>query len=182
MSKLIFIVGGCRSGKTSYAIKLAKAYKKVVYLATAQTLDEEMVKRAKKHRQNRPAHWMTIEEPLNLKDKLLELDTSTDIVIIDCLTLYLSNLIFKEKDDFLDTQQQDKVEKEITKNIRHLLQVTKKIKPIVVIISNDTGLGIVPADPLSRFFRDMSGFINQITADQADEVYKMEVGIPIKIK
>ncbi|MGA1870671.1 MAG: bifunctional adenosylcobinamide kinase/adenosylcobinamide-phosphate guanylyltransferase [bacterium] len=175
MSRLIFIVGGCRSGKTSYCIKLAEKYEKVVYLATAQILDSEMQDRVRKHQEDRPSHWTTVEEPIKIDNRLLELDKSTQIVIIDCLTLYLSNLILMH-------EASEKPEEKIMHTIQELLRTIKQIDPIVAIISNDTGSGIVPDNQLARQFRDISGFMNQLVAREADEVYKMEVGIPLRLK
>ena len=175
MSKLIFIVGGCRSGKTSYCMKLAGKYEKVVYLATAQILDSEMQERVRKHQEDRPSHWTTVEEPIKIDNRLRQLDNSTQIVIIDCLTLYLSNLLLMHKD-------LEKPEDIIMNNIQDLLHTIKQIEPIVAIISNDTGSGIVPNNRLARLFRDISGFINQLVAKESDEVYKMEVGIPLRLK
>jgi adenosylcobinamide kinase/adenosylcobinamide-phosphate guanylyltransferase len=182
VSRLIFIVGGCRSGKSAYAHKLACAYARVAYLATAVAQDTEMLRRIADHRRVRPAHWLTIEEPLKIAAALKELDEGLEAVILDCLTLYLNNLITAS--GIIDKAPADYTEYKnpITQQLDEIIHSAKNINPVVIIVSNELGTGIVPPDPVSRFFRDMMGLMNQRLAQEADEVYKLEVGIPVKLK
>lgn len=171
MGKLIFILGGARSGKSSFALEIAKKCKRVVFVATAQALDREMVKRIKLHKESRPGHWDTIEEPRNIEAVLKKIKNKYDCVIIDCLTLLISNLI-------LSGLAQEAIKGKINK----LMLVFKKINCKVIVVSNEVGFGIVPDNKLGRDFRDMSGKINQIVAKESDRVIFMVAGLPLKIK
>lgn len=172
MGRFIFILGGARSGKSSYALKLAKeTSRKVVYIATAEIGDSEMHKRINKHKDSRPKYWKTIEEPLNLLDALNECKDKCEVIIIDCLTLFLSNLMHKG----LKTEM-------LTKTIKDLTRCIAGGQKTVLLISNEVGLGIVPENKLAREFRDIAGLANQIIAQEADEVVFIQAGIPIKLK
>jgi len=176
MGQIILVVGGCRSGKTAFSQSLAGDCQEVVYLATARAGDEEMRQRIAEHQRQRPSHWQTVEAHQNMAVSLQELPPQTEVVVIDCLTLYLNNFILER--DFTKQQCRREWEQELTR----LLGVAQKIKPRVVFVSNEVGQGIVPDTPLARFYRDLHGAMNQAVARVADQVYKMEVGIPIKIK
>lgn len=171
MAKIIFIVGGARSGKSSHALALAKEYKKVAFVATCQGLDEEMKKRIRCHQATRPKQWTTMEEPKEVASLLANVKDEFNCILIDCLTLLVSNLIL---DGYC--------EKEILNKIQDLLNVLKKKKCVIIIVSNEVGLGIVPDNKLGRDFRDTAGKANQIVAQEADEVFFTVSGIPIKIK
>jgi len=173
MSKIILVLGGARSGKSRYAADLAKSIdKKTVFIATATALDEEMKERIRLHKVSRPKNWGLIEEPLNLSKALLGLKLVYDTVLIDCMGLWVSNLLMANMKD----GQIEKKIKELTKSIL-------KIKTgQVIIVSNEVGAGLVPADPVSRRFRDLVGLANQIMASAADEVIMMQAGIPVRIK
>jgi len=173
MSKMIFVFGGARSGKSRYAVEAAKKYgKNTVFIATATALDDEMKERIRLHKVSRPKVWGLIEEPVNLSDTVSGLKPIYDAAIIDCVGLWVSNLLMADMEDG-----------EIEKKIRKLGASIRKAKAgTVIIVSNEVGEGIVPGDPLSRRFRDMVGLANQIIAAKADEVIMMKVGIPVKIK
>ncbi len=173
MSKIIFVFGGARSGKSRYALELAKKYrKKTVFIATATALDDEMKERIRLHKVSRPKGWGLIEEPVNLSDTVLGLKPIYDAAIIDCVGLWVSNLLMANVKDG-----------DIEKRIKELGANIRKAKTdIVIIVSNEVGEGIVPGDPLSRRFRDLVGLANQIIAAKADEVIMMKAGIPVKIK
>lgn len=174
MGEIILVVGGGRSGKTAFSQELADNHQEVVYLATAQAGDEEMAERIENHKKNRPGHWHTIEAPTNMLSSLNNLPEKTEIVIIDCLTLYLNNFILK--------REIPQCKNEWEQELNSLLDVAKRIKPTLIFVSNEVGQGIVPASALSRFYRDLHGAMNQTVARAANHVYKMEVGIPVKIK
>ncbi len=182
MSDLILVVGGARSGKSAYAQELAGAYQNVAYLATATAGDEEMSRRIAHHRRQRPARWLTVEEPLDLTGAIEKLNNTVDVIIIDCLTLYLNNFIYNTDFKPDNTENHAECERLLNLELDKLINATKRIKPALIAVSNELGTGLVPADPLSRFFRDLSGLMNQKMAYAAACVYKLEVGIPVRLK
>jgi adenosylcobinamide kinase/adenosylcobinamide-phosphate guanylyltransferase len=171
MGKITFILGGARSGKSTFALKLAKKCKNVAFIATCEALDEEMIERIRLHKESRPRHWQTFEESRDVAKKLEKIDNKFDCIVIDCLTLLVSNLL-------LDKFSAKKIEA----RIEGLLKDLKKKKAKAIIVSNEVGLGLVPHTKLGRDFRDIAGRINQVVAKDADEVYFMVSGIPAKIK
>lgn len=172
MGKLIFVTGGARSGKSQFAQELAdNLSKKVTYIATAQALDPEMRVRIKVHQKNRPAHWKTFERPKNIARILSQLNKNTEVILLDCLTLLISNLLLSGQ-----------AQKSILEEIVQIVQTTKAIDPAVLVVSNEVGMGIVPDNPVGRTFRDLLGRANQIMAKEADEVYFLVSGIANKIK
>ena len=174
MAKIIFITGGARSGKGSFAEKLASALgKDVVFLATAEALDKEMADRIKKHKSKRSRAWKTVEEPINI-NILNKFKNFEGAVILDCVTLWMSNMIHK----FGIKEAEDR----ILEDTRTLLKTVKTFKFTLIVVSNELGMGIVPENKLAREFRDIAGRCNQIIARMADEVYFMISGIELKIK
>jgi adenosylcobinamide kinase/adenosylcobinamide-phosphate guanylyltransferase len=172
MEKFIFVVGGAKSGKSRYAVNLAKAFKgSVVFIATATSSDEEMKQRIKLHKNSRPTHWKLIEEGKDISAVLPELKEKYEVVLIDCLGLLISNLLAENLRD-----------KEIEKRIKNLIGIVRKVKLITILVSNEVGSGIVPRNPLARRFRDLLGSANQMIAEEADEVVFMQSGIPVTIK
>ena len=172
MTKFIFILGGARSGKSHYAIKLAKGLsRKVAYIATCTHLDKEMKERIKLHKNSRPRHWKVVEEGKEISSTLNKLKNRYDIVIIDCLGLFVSNLL---SENLKDSQ--------ILIVLRNLAQCISKSEDLTILVSNEVGSGIVPENPLARRFRDLLGLANQTMAKNADEVIFMQSGIPIMIK
>jgi len=173
MNKIIFILGGARSGKSRYAAELAKKInRKTVFIATATALDEEMKERIRLHKISRPKSWGLIEEPVNLGDVMLKLKPEYGTALVDCLGLWVSNLLMYDMKD-----------RAIVKRIKEFTDTIFKAKAaFAIVVSNEVGSGIVPGDPLSRRFRDLVGSANQMIAAKADEVILMQAGIPIKIK
>ena len=170
MKKTVFITGAVRSGKSSYAVKLAKDQKTVVlFLATCIPADSEMKQRVKKHKNSRPKTWKTIEEPIEIAKVISKLK-SNEVLIIDCLTLWVSNLLMANNS-----------KPKIQKYIKDLLTALKKNKGQVIIVSNEVGWGIVPENKLARDFRDIIGTLHQRVAKISDEVYLMVTGIPVSI-
>lgn len=167
--KNTFVIGGARSGKSSFALKEALKIKGLkAYIATAQALDDEMKERVQKHKLERGSEWDTFEEPLNIISLLKEIHEKYDVVLIDCLTLWLSNLMLSSKD--------------VTGEIKALADLLPTVHCRVFTVSNEVGMGIVPDNALARQFRDLAGTLNQKIADIADEVYLVTAGIPVKIK
>ncbi len=172
MKKLILVLGGARSGKSSYAVELAKEFKKkVVFIATATSSDEEMAKRIALHRNSRPKQWKLVEEGRDISAILPALKDRYEVVLIDCLGLLVSNLL---ADDLTDD--------EIEKRIKKLVEAILKIDVTTIVVSNEVGSGIVPMNALARRFRDLLGLSNQMIAKKADEVIFMRAGIPVRIK
>lgn len=172
-TKLIFITGGARSGKSRFAQKLAENMKgRKVFIATAQPLDEEMRVRIEKHKKERPLGWDTFEESQHLCSAIKKCNGKYDVIVIDCLTMWISNLL----------TQYHSNEKEILEEVHTLANSFENITSTVLIVSNEVGFGIVPADSLSRLFRDIAGFANQIIASQADEAYLVTAGLPLNLK
>jgi adenosylcobinamide kinase/adenosylcobinamide-phosphate guanylyltransferase len=172
-ARLTFITGPSRSGKTRLALKLALSYPEPRgYLATAQALDEEMALRIRRHQEEREGEFETFEEPLQLTRALSSLDRPFSIVIIDCLTLWLSNLMAKWGED----------EGSLRQEAFQAVEFFKTFAVPTVIISNEVGWGIVPDNPLARNFRDLSGNLNQALAAVADQVILTVAGIPLFLK
>ncbi|CAG1065959.1 adenosylcobinamide kinase / adenosylcobinamide-phosphate guanylyltransferase [uncultured bacterium] len=168
---LVFIVGGARSGKSAHALSLASngALRKV-FVATAQALDPEMKARIDAHRLERGALWETVEEPLDLAGVVSGLG-SGNAVVIDCLTLWLSNLLHSGMDD-----------EKIKDAAISLAKECAASPSLVIAVSNEVGLGLVPENALARRFRDLSGWINQKMASTAGQAWFVASGLPLKLK
>lgn len=176
--KLILVTGGARSGKSSFAEKLAKeANKDVTYLATCQALDEEMALRIEEHKKRRPKNWKTIEEPLNASSVIEKEGKSDRVILLDCLALLVANLIFSKGDSTSEL-----IDQAVLNEIKTLAKVSKDVPASVIIVTNEVGMGIVPEYPLGRAYRDTLGKANQILASEADEVYLLICGIPVNVK
>jgi len=172
LKKFIFILGGTRSGKSSYAVALAKKLnKKTVFIATAAPLDKEMQTRIKLHKASRPQSWRVIEEEKNIDSVLSKISNKHKVVLIDCMGLLISNFLMSNLKN-----------KEIEKRIKKLINIILEIKPTIILVSNEVGSGMVPKNPLARRFGDLLGWANQMMAKKADEVILMQSGIPVKIK
>jgi len=171
VSKITFILGGARSGKSTYALGLAKKCRKVAFIATCQPLDKEMKERIRLHKETRPKHWKTFEEPKDAEILLEKIGNEFDCIVIDCLTLLVSNLILGGHK-----------EKNILEKIKAIAANLRKKKAKIIIVSNEVGLGIVPANRLGRDFRDIAGKVNQMVAKIADEVLFVVSGMPMKMK
>jgi adenosylcobinamide kinase / adenosylcobinamide-phosphate guanylyltransferase len=165
---VILVGGGARSGKSRYAIELARKHgTRLAFLATAQAHDLEMEARVAKHRAERGADFATIEEPLEIADSLRKCDA--DSIVVDCLTLWLSNVMLTFGRD---------VDAETEK----LLDAARACTAALILVTNEVGCGIVPETTLGRDFRDRAGVLNQRVASVADEVYWMAFGIPMRVK
>jgi len=172
MSKeIILITGGARSGKSQYAERRAiELGGRPLYVATAGANDEEMVQRIAEHRNRRGTQWRTIEEPLELAEALLAEHGKTDCALVDCLTLWNSNLLIRCDDKYA----REKVEELIAK--------LQQLNFHLVFVTNEVGSGIVPDNPLARKFRDLAGWTNKRMAQAANEVILMVAGVPIIAK
>jgi len=173
MGKLTFILGGARSGKSRFANGLAAKHKSVLYIATYRRCagDREMEERVKKHKENRPRTWKVIEEPVDLCSVIKKYGGKYKVVLIDCITLWVSNLMLSGKNSG-----------GINLSVCKLANAVKKVCPVSILVSNEVGLGVVPDTKMGRNFRDIAGSVNQAIAQSADAVYFMIAGIPLVIK
>jgi adenosylcobinamide kinase / adenosylcobinamide-phosphate guanylyltransferase len=170
--KLIFITGGCRSGKSQFALDYAnRHFHKKLYLATCEALDEEMAKRIEDHKKRRGSDWQTVEEPIKISEAIRQHDDDVEVILLDCMTLWLSNLLMRQKSD-----------RAIMEEVSRLMDTAQKSQPSLIFVSNEVGMGIVPAEPLGRRFRDLAGMANQKIAEVANRVVFMVSGIPILLK
>ena len=178
-SPITLILGGARSGKSSYAQSLAEeSGKTVAFIATAQALDEEMSARIQKHRAERSVDWETLEIPVGIASHAQQI--RSDVVILDCVTLLVSNLLMQfVKDDLVDERP---FMLAVQKEIDELLLVVREQKRSWIIVSNELGLGLVPPYQMGRVYRDGLGWANQRLAREADKVIFMVAGIPTVIK
>lgn len=173
--KLTLILGGIRSGKSSFAQELASSDERVLFLATAEPLDPEMDARIRAHKEDRPDHWDTLEEPVELASALAPVLPRYDTVLLDCLTVWVSNLLHSTPD--FKTNRRD-----IPSDVEALLDVYRRSEASWIIVSNEVGLGLVATTELGRAFTDELGRVNRLIAAEADIVYFMTAGISAKIK
>jgi len=168
---LAFVIGGIKSGKTKFALKKAEELNngQLYYIATAREVDEEMKERIERHKIERGEKWVTIEEPIEV-DRVLKTIPKGSVIIIDCLTTWLTNLLIENYD----------VEEKTNKLLDTLLKIKTDLD--LFLISNEVGLGIIPDNPLARKFIDLSGSLHQKVAQIADEVYFIICGCEIKVK
>ncbi len=169
---MILITGGCRSGKSRFALDFANQhFSKKLYLATCEALDEEMAQRIEHHKKMRGPEWQTVEEPIKIVEGIRQYEDGVEVILLDCITLWLSNLLTKGNTDL-----------KIMDEINIFVEMIKQTPASLVIVSNEVGMGIVPVDPLGRRFRDLSGMANQRIAQVAETVIFMVSGIPIFLK
>ncbi len=168
----ILIIGGCRSGKSSHALELAeKISGKRIFLATCIPYDDEMKKRVSNHQQGRSRDWITIEAPVDLSEAIMEHAAASSVVLVDCLTLWINNLMMKNIS-----------QEEMVQEVRQLTRSIQDAPCTVILVSNEVGSGIVPENSLARAFRDSAGLVNQKVAAVATKVIWMVAGIPVVIK
>ena len=169
--KLILVLGGARSGKSRYAQQLAEQrWRKPVFLATAEITDDEMAARIAKHRADRGTRWQCIEEPLDLAGALKRAVGQGDGVLVECLTVWLGNVLVKECAAGVEARQSA------------FLEAVRRRTGDLILVSNEVGLGIVPEHPLGRQFRDLAGWLNQTLAAEADAVVFVAAGLPLALK
>jgi adenosylcobinamide kinase / adenosylcobinamide-phosphate guanylyltransferase len=191
--RLILILGGARSGKSTFAERLAAGSGKTVsFIATATDNDEEMHQRIIRHKASRPQDWHTIEEPLGLVSAVQQAFQLADVALLDCITLWLNNMLLQQHEK-LQAHNGEQAELQISsdqlndlaqQHIEELLAILQNIgaAKTLIVVSNEVGLGIVPAYPLGRIYRDTLGYVNQRLAQHAERVYLMVAGIAVDIK
>jgi adenosylcobinamide kinase / adenosylcobinamide-phosphate guanylyltransferase len=171
MNHITLITGGARSGKSDYALQIAKGFAQKAFIATAEPFDEEMKDRINRHKRDRDASFRLIEEPIELADAIRSLPGHIDIALIDCLTIWIGNCLHKqamEKTEFVGSAT--------------LLEALKNAPCDLIIVTNEVGLGIIPDNGLSRKYRDIIGTLNRQIAAMAQKVIFMVSGIPMVIK
>jgi adenosylcobinamide kinase/adenosylcobinamide-phosphate guanylyltransferase len=172
VKETILVIGGCRSGKSSHALYLAEQIPgQKIFIATCTPQDKEMEQRILRHQQQRSSVWEIIEVPLLISETINKHSIKGNVILIDCLTLWINNLIMNDENTA-----------KIDTTIRNLTQSIEKAECPVILVSNEVGTGIVPDNKLARLFRDITGYANQKVAACVDRVIWMVAGIPVKIK
>jgi len=172
MARIIFITGGARSGKSRLAEQLAESFgSPLCYIATGEARDSEMAERIAAHKARRGEKWQTFEEPRNLAEILRGATGKYRAVLVDCITLWLSNLLLHYG-----------TAEPVLEEVQALVEAIKDCATPLIFVSNEVGMGIVPENALARTFRDLAGNANQLLAAAADEVYVTFSGIPLKLK
>ena len=178
-SELILITGGARSGKSALAERLARQGQRVLFVATAEALDDEMSHRIAAHQASRPKDWNTLEEPRNLpaavRHAICANSREYDTVVVDCLTMWVSNLLLKYERD-------TDAEARIVEAARELLEVFGSSRTRWIVVTNEVGLGVVPSSSLGRAYRDALGRVNSLVASRADKVYLMAAGLELDLR
>lgn len=170
---IILVTGGARSGKSHFAIEKADSLPGgKVYLATGEALDAEMRQRILQHKQRRPPHWATIEEPINICAALHEAEVNYQVVLLDCMTLWISNLLTRVSLS----------EEGVKGRIEELALLLPSLRCSLVAVTNEVGMGVVPENPLARSFRDLAGFANQKLSEASSQAYFMVSGLPVRLK
>ncbi len=182
-STIILCSGGARSGKSEFAEQLALSLKgRKAYVATGQAFDDEMKDRIKKHQLRRGKEWITFEIPLLLHENWEQIKNVSDVILIDCLTMFTSNHVFAHGD--INTQEDaNRIESIILEELRLLLQeINNSNDKTVIFVTNEIGLGIVPENKLARYFRDITGRVNREVASAANKMYLTISGVTIELK
>ncbi|EQA35604.1 putative bifunctional adenosylcobalamin biosynthesis protein CobP [Leptospira inadai serovar Lyme str. 10] len=181
MAGISLVTGGCRSGKSRFALEKGNAFDgRKIFVATCPKIDDEMDQRIRKHQEERKGgNWETIEEPLELHNVFRNLSSNEEkILVVDCLSLWINNQLYKFQNEgkLLD-------ESLVRKFVTNFLDAARSCSPgKVIFVTNEIGLGVVPESSLIRIYRDLLGLCNQIVAKEADEVYLLISGIPIRLK
>ena len=173
MNTTVFVMGGCRSGKSSYALEMAQKASEShkVFIATCLPHDDEMKSRVARHRKERGRDWQTVEAPVHLPEAIDSLNADAGVILVDCLTLWVSNLLMENPDSEFVLNQ-----------VQNLTRSVNASACPVILVSNEVGTGIVPENKLARLYRDLVGSTNQAVADCAGQVVWVVAGIPVTLK
>jgi len=179
----ILIIGGARSGKSRFAQELAlKLGEPVLFVATAVAGDEEMRHRIEEHQRARPTAWSTLEVTTHIGNEILQKIGRAQVVIIDCITLLVNNIFSQYGSQTGEQIDAPRIEKKLTAEINELVECINRVDASFIIVTNEVGQGLVPANRVGRLYRDFLGRANQILAQQADKIYLMVAGLPVPIK
>lgn len=186
MGRLVLILGGARSGKSAAAERMARrAGDRVAFVATAQALDAEMERRIAAHRASRPAEWRTLEEPLDLASAVETAARDSDLVLVDCLTLWVSNHLCRlpaGDAGRVPQSDMDTLEEELRAQVGRISRAAREGSAELLVVSNEVGMGLVPGNPLGRSYRDLLGVVNRWVAAEADQLLLMVAGVPVDLK
>ncbi len=174
-SNIVLVLGGVRSGKSRFGQELAQELgaDDVLFVATAESRDGEMAMRIERHRQDRPAAWITLEQPLGVGDAIASMKSIPNVILLDCLTLLVSNILLKHHDDFAAAEAGVRAE------VASLVTSVQHHSATLVIVSGEVGMGVVPESSLGRQFRDLLGWANQSLARHASATYLMVAGLAV---
>ncbi len=179
----ILIIGGARSGKSRFAQELAlRSGGPVLFVATAVAGDEEMRQRIEEHKRSRPKCWGTLEVTSHVGNQITPKIGKTQVVIVDCITLLVSNVLGEYSAQAGEPIDDRLIEKAVDGEINELVECIKHLDASFIIVTNEVGMGLVPANKIGRLYRDLLGRANQLLAQQADEIYYMVAGLPLTIK
>jgi adenosylcobinamide kinase / adenosylcobinamide-phosphate guanylyltransferase len=178
MHRLVLVLGGVRSGKSRFAQQLAGRLggPNVLFVATAQAGDDEMRRRIDEHRRSRPEQWTTLEQPLGTGQAIMALDARPPVILVDCLTLLVSNAMLQHEGDTEAAQRQ------VTAETQSLIAAARHQRATMIIVSGEVGQGVVPESSLGRRFRDLLGWANQLLACEAEATYWMVAGMAIEVR
>ena len=191
MGKLTLILGGARSGKSTYAEERAKdaGGDSVLYVATSETKDEEMQQRVEKHRADRPSGWETVEASRNVAQAIRQERSAAKVILLDCMTFLVANHLMDAaapEDDPFDAPSSDpfdaQIEADVVAEVEAIIAYMNESDAEILVVSNEVGLGVVPPYELGRAYRDILGRANQVLARHADEVLLLVAGIPMQVK
>ena len=180
---LTLILGGVRSGKSRFGQELAHRLGNddVLFVATAESRDEEMARRIVKHRQSRPDTWRTLEQPLRTGKAIQVFELLPKVVLVDCLTLLVSNVLLENESDLDTPEGIDAIENRMHAEVEDLIAVAKNHGSHLIVVSGEVGMGLVPENALGRLFRDMLGWSNQQLSANATSTYLMVAGLAINV-
>lgn len=178
MQRLVLVMGGVRSGKSRFAQELAHRVggEDVLFVATAEAGDDEMVRRIDHHRRSRPAGWKTLEQPLGTGEAISAIPSLPRVVLVDCLTLLVSNALLQCDGDA------DAAEKRVRAETEALIAAARHHSVVMIVVSGEVGQGLVPESSLGRLFRDLLGWANQLLAEEAEATYLMVAGLAVDVR
>jgi adenosylcobinamide kinase/adenosylcobinamide-phosphate guanylyltransferase len=173
LKKTVFVLGGCRSGKSGYALETAQQFSGAdkIFIATCIPYDDEMKQRVARHQEERSRTWQTVEAPIHLPAAIAETGQEAGVILVDCLTLWINNLLMEKQNS-----------EQILDQVQGLTKAVEAAACPIILVSNEVGTGIVPENKLARLYRDLIGSANQAVAECADQVIWMVAGIPVTIK
>lgn len=181
--KNILVIGGARSGKSRFAQELArKSGKPVLFVATAVAGDEEMRQRIGEHKRARPTDWRTLEVTLHIGSQISQEIGKAQVVIVDCITLLVNNILGQYSHQTGKRINVSLIERELLAEISELVDCTNRVDASFIIVTNEVGLGLVPANRMGRVYRDLLGKANQVLTKHADRIYLMVAGVPVPVE
>jgi adenosylcobinamide kinase/adenosylcobinamide-phosphate guanylyltransferase len=181
--KTVLLIGGARSGKSSYAEEMARNIGgEVLFVATAEARDEEMRRRIEVHQKSRPSHWHTLEAPCRVGSCISADARELDVVVLDCITLLVNNVLCQHMATQGEEVDEKAVEQDVKAEINAVIDCMRNSKATYIMVTNEVGEGIIPLGATTRIYRDVLGRANQMLARAVDEVYLMVAGIPLRVK